>query len=86
MANPMSDEDIIQEAYAERLKAVFDNYADVAPSDPDGAKAKFVAGVTFLRKVRASALQALPPDAAPAASAMATRARTATKATKKKKA
>lgn len=80
MANAITDEDIIQDAYAERLKAVFDNYADLAPSDPDGAKAKFVAGVTFLRNLRASALQALPPQATPAATK---RARTGARARKK---
>ncbi|PMQ02629.1 hypothetical protein DyAD56_23280 [Dyella sp. AD56] len=66
MVNPPADADIIQDAYADRLKALFDNYVDVAPSDPDGAKAKFVAGVTFLRNVRAAALQALPTVMAPA--------------------
>lgn len=66
MANPPSDEDIIQDAYAERLRALFDNYADLAPSDPDGAKAKFVEGVTFLRNLRITALQSLPGGAAPA--------------------
>lgn len=81
MANATTDEDIIQDAYAERLKAVFDNYAEVAPSDPEGAKAKFVAGVTFLRNLRASALQALPPQAVPA---VATRARTGARARKNK--
>jgi len=60
MDNQQTDEDIIQEAYAERLKALFDNYADVAPSDPDGAKAKFVEGVLFLRNLRATAIQSLP--------------------------
>jgi hypothetical protein len=62
MTNSPSDADIIQDAYAERLKAIFDNYVDIAPSDPDGAKTKFVEGVTFLRSIRAAALQALPVD------------------------
>lgn len=66
MVNPPADADIIQDAYADRLKALFDNYVDVAPSDPDGAKAKFVTGVTFLRNVRSAALQALPTDSTPA--------------------
>jgi|GEM_PF-691877 len=69
MANQPTDEDIIQDAYAERLKALFDNYADVAPSDPDGAKAKFVSGVTFLRNLRATALQSLPTEAGVASQA-----------------
>nr|WP_199038393.1 hypothetical protein [Dyella sp. ASV24] len=83
MASPSTDTDIIQDAYADRLKALFDNYVDVAPSDPDGAKAKFVAGVTFLRNVRAAALQALPTDSTPA-SAMTASAITS-KATRKTK-
>ncbi|AIF47668.1 hypothetical protein [Dyella japonica] len=66
MVYQLTDADIIQEAYAERLKALFDNYTDMALADPEGARARFVTGVAFLRNVRESALQALPPDAAPA--------------------
>ncbi|PXV60862.1 hypothetical protein SAMN04487785_11344 [Dyella jiangningensis] len=85
MASPTSDADIIQNAYAQRLQALFDNYVDVAPSDPDGAKAKFVAGVTFLRGVRAAALQALPADSVPLG-ARTMRQGSARKAATKKKA
>ena len=84
MSSQPMDADIIQDAYAERLKALFDNYVDIAPSDPDGAKAKFVAGVTFLRNVRASALQALPPESAPT-STMAKRAKVARHAPARKR-
>lgn len=69
MPNQPADADIIQEAYAERLKTLFDNYADIAPSDPDGARAKFVAGVAFLRGLRDSAMQAVTQAAAPATAA-----------------
>lgn len=82
--SPTTDADIIQDAYAERLKALFDNYVDVAPSDPDGAKAKFVAGVTFLRNLRTAALQALPGDGAPVG-AVAARAKVAGKSAGRKK-
>lgn len=68
MANQPSDEDIINDAYADRLRAVFDNFVEVAPSDPQGAKAKFIAGVGFLRQARVAALQALG-EVAPVASA-----------------
>ena len=85
MASPSTDADIIQDAYAERLKALFDNYVDVAPSDPDGAKAKFVAGVTFLRGVRDVALQVLPPEGA-SAHAQVMRKDSARTVTAKKKA
>lgn len=76
MADQPSDEDIINEAYAERLKAVFDNFVELAPSDPQGAREKFVAGVGFLRQIRVTALQALgdagsTPDATPPADARA---------------
>jgi hypothetical protein len=84
MASPSTDADIIQEAYAERLKGLFDNYADVAPSDPDGAKAKFVAGITFLRNLRDTALQALPAEHA-ATGAMSMRVKPAKRTATKKK-
>jgi hypothetical protein len=83
MANQPTDEDIIQDAYAERLKAIFNNYVDVAPSDPDGAKAKFVEGVSFLQNLRATALQSLPKTAS-ASNTLAMRASGAKKAAKKK--
>ena len=66
MPNPSkADADIICDAYAERLRGLYDTFFLAlvqSPDNPGPAKDAFVRGVVLARTVRDMAINALPAD------------------------
>lgn len=62
-----SDEDIINDAYADNLKALFNVFYSRALKEPDAARDTFVHGVGVLRSMRDTAVQSLPKGSPTAA-------------------
>ncbi|HUA81265.1 MAG TPA: hypothetical protein VL997_12885 [Dyella sp.] len=66
MPNPSTlDADIIRDAYAEKLRGLYDTFFLAlvqSPDSPGHAKDAFVRGVILARNVRDMAIGALPAD------------------------
>jgi len=60
MPGTRSDQDIINDAYADNLKALFNVYYGRALKEPDAARETFTRGVSILRSMRDTAIQSLP--------------------------
>lgn len=63
-----SDADVIGEAYADKLRSLYDTFFLAlvqAPDSPGPAKDAFVRGVILARTVRDMAIHALPADGTP---------------------
>ena len=62
-----SDEDIVNDAYADNLKALFNIFYSRALKEPDAARDTFTHGVSVLRSMRDTAVQSLPKGSPTAA-------------------
>lgn len=69
MPTAPTDADILHDAYAEKLKTLYDTLFLAlvqTPDNPGPAKDAFVRGVVLARTVRDMAINALPADNTPA--------------------
>lgn len=65
---PQADADILHDAYAEKLRGLYETFflsVVQAPDNPGPARDAFVRGVILARTVRDMAIKALPTDGTP---------------------